>query len=109
MKKIFLIILTSVSFWGCSNKTECRGYVYSKYNFPIAGVSITLLDYQDSRYPSNTSVKATTDANGHFSFKLWMKHNHQYAINCKSDSGNANAVHLENKRINNINLIAGYK
>lgn len=109
MKKIFIILLTSVCVWGCSKRTKCSGYVYSKYNFPIAGVPITLLEYQDSRNESRISVKATTDNKGHFSFKLWMKHNHQYAINCKSDSGNANAVYLENKNNNNINLIAGYK
>lgn len=109
MKKIFLILIISGLIGACSRKTECNGYVYSKYNYPLSGVSITLLEYHDSNHESRISIKATTDQNGHFSFKLWMKHNHQYAINCKSDSGNANAVYLEKTKSNNIDLVAAYK
>ena len=47
MKNIYLILVVSFLAGACARKTECKGYVYSKYHYPLSGVSITLLEYHD--------------------------------------------------------------
>jgi hypothetical protein len=104
MKKIAIIVLTIFVLTSCTKKTECSGTVYSRYNVPVPGIEVRLLDYLNSSSPSSSSVKTTTDANGHYSFKFRMEKKHQYAINCKSDTGSVNAVYLKYSRTNKIDL-----
>jgi hypothetical protein len=105
MKTYITMTILAFVLASCSKRTECSGTVYSKYNVPVAGIEVRLLDYLDSSSPGSSSVMTTTDDNGHYSFKFRMKKKHQYAINCKSDTGSVNAVYLKYSRTNHIDLI----
>lgn len=99
---VFLVI-SSCALTNCAKKTEVSGRVYSKYNYPMANVDITLLDYLSSKYPDE-SIITSTDAGGYYSFKLKAKRNHIYWITSRSDSGITQAKKLKIGTTNQVDL-----
>ena len=103
MKYIVKLVMLACLFTGCTKRTEAAGRVYSKYDTPVAGQDITLLDYLSSKY-ADESIVATTDADGYYSFKFKAKRKHIYWITCRSDSGTTHAKKLEGGKANQIDL-----
>lgn len=101
-KSIILSLITLVSFTSCLKKTECSGYVYLKYNVPVAGKSITLLDRLSSTREERSSVVATTDDNGYYNFSFKTKINHTYFVT--TEDINHGAQPLNAAKINNIDI-----
>jgi hypothetical protein len=95
---ILLFILTS-----CSKKTEVKGRVYSKNDYPVAGAKIAV-GYLTAHGTDRINV-ALSDADGYFSFTLKMKHKYDYYLNCESDSGQAsNAITVKYQKTNTIDI-----
>ncbi|HRG02463.1 MAG TPA: hypothetical protein PKZ75_15220 [Bacteroidia bacterium] len=101
-KSIILSIIALLSLTSCLKKTECSGYVYSKYNIPVAGKSITLLDRLSSTREERSSVVATTDNNGYYHFSFKTKRNHTYSITTEDILNGIQP--LKESQVNNIDI-----
>jgi hypothetical protein len=102
-KFILLSVLTIFSLTSCLKKTECSGYVYSKYNIPVAGISIKLLDYKSSRDESTSNV-ATTNGSGFYHFTFRTKRNHTYVVTCANDVDGGHPLNAAKTNVIDIKL-----
>jgi hypothetical protein len=102
-KLIILSVIIISTLTSCLKKTECSGYVYSKFNIPVSGKNITLLtEVSDSKREKSTSVVATTDGSGFYHFSFKTKRNRTYSVT--TDDINYGAQPLNATKVNNIDI-----
>ena len=107
MYKIIILSILTISFLtSCLKKTECSGYVYSKNNVPVSGISIKLLDRLSSTKEESSSVVATTDGSGFYHFTFRTKRNHSYVMTCENDIDGGHP--LNETKTNTIDIRLNY-
>lgn len=104
MRKLFLVLIVTLSITACRKKVMSEGTVYSAHHYPVANVTVTIAEHTTGKDAPLSYVSTGTNDEGKFRFNYKTAKNRYFSIDVNCDSGFCHKANLSRDQLRNIDL-----